>query len=59
MQVLIAKQNEDFFRELLPKVVFTPSTEHTSTFNITPKAFLKLRDKLRAKKLNPYALMSW
>ncbi|MES2515930.1 MAG: hypothetical protein V4580_17380 [Bacteroidota bacterium] len=59
MNVLITKQNEPFFKELLPKVVFIESTVNTSFFKISEKKFVKLRDEIRAKGHNPYAVMAW
>jgi hypothetical protein len=59
MIVLIAKRNEPIIKEMHPAAKFTESTKNTSTFKITPKAFDKLRSKVRENGYNPYALMMW
>ena len=59
MTVLIVNINQDFFKGLLPKIEFTPSTKNTCTFQIGEKKFKALLETLRAKKVNPYAAMSW
>ena len=57
--VLITKSNEDYIKKLHPRAKFTESTKHTSTFNISETAFLKLQATVRQQGYNPYAIMSW
>ena len=59
MTVLITKQNEDYIKSLYPKAEFTESTKHTSTFNISDGAMIKLLVKVKQDGNNPYAIMSW
>lgn len=59
MVVLITKQNEGFFSRFNPKFKFTESTVNTSTFRITEKKFIELRNWVRGQGVNPYAVMSW
>jgi hypothetical protein len=59
MTVLIANVNKDIILELYPKAKFEPSSTNTSTFKIGDKSFIKLRQGVRDKGINPYALMSW
>lgn len=59
MRVLIAKQNEEVFRTFDSKLKFTEASKNTSTFNITPTKFQKLRDWVREQGYNPFALMHW
>lgn len=59
MEVLIAKINEEVFKEILPKVKFIESTKNTSFFVCTQKTFLKIREEIRNRGYNPYAIMAW
>jgi hypothetical protein len=59
MNVLIVKANEPIISELYPKAKFVESSTNTSTFKIGEKAFIKLRNLVREKGINPYSLMSW
>ena len=59
MNVLIVNINQDFFKGLLPKIKFQPSTKNTCTFQIGEKKFKELLETLRARKINPYSVMSW
>lgn len=56
---MITKVNEDFIKELHPKVSFTESSTNTSTFECTVTTFEKIRNKIREKGLNPYAVLYW
>ena len=58
MKVLIAKQNEEFFKGFDSKLKFTESTTNTSTFTITQTKFEKLRDWVRKQGYNPFSLMA-
>ena len=60
MNILIASANLDLFTELLgksPKI--TQQTANTCTFRVTQKTFVKLRDKIRERGINPFAAMYW
>ena len=59
MVVLITKQNIPFFEEFDKKLKFEESTKNTCTFKISDKKFMELRNHIREKGLNPYALMMW
>jgi hypothetical protein len=59
MVVLIVKQNQDFFTSILGDIEFTDRTKNTCTFEIKPKAFNELYDKVKELGHNPYSLMSW
>lgn len=57
--VLILKANIQLFKELMPKLVFSESTENTCTFKISEAKFQKLLLLVRAKGYNPFSVMSW
>ena len=60
MKVLITNNNIDLVQKLAPvKLTFEMSTLNTSTFKITEKSFIKLRDNVRTQGINPYSLLSW
>lgn len=59
MKILIAKANQDIIREILPSVKFIESTKNTCYFSIQERTFLKLREEVRARGYNSYALMAW
>ena len=61
MTILITKQNQEFIQSLIPatKLKFVEETKNTTIFNLSEKKFLKLRNEIREKGLNPYALMYW
>ena len=59
MNVLIINGNKTIFEELIPKVKFEVSTENTSTFRISEKKFIVLRNHLRELGYNPYSIMHW
>jgi hypothetical protein len=59
MNVLIAKQNQDIIKEILPKVEFQDSTTNTCFFKVSEKKFIELRKAVREKGYNPYSLMAW
>lgn len=61
MTVLIAKQNEQLIQTIFPanKLKFEPSTENTSTFNISKNVFNRLFNVVRENGYNPYSLMNW
>lgn len=59
MTILITHVNKEYFLKKIPTLKFTPSTTNTSTFNISEKKFIKLRDEIKAEGVNPYAAMSW
>lgn len=59
MTVLIANANKSIFTDFNSKIKFYFSTENTSTFNITEKKFIELRDYVRSLGYNPYAVMYW
>ncbi len=59
MKILITNNNIDFFLQLNPKLKISPSTQNTSVINCTEKTFVALREKVREKNINPYAVMAW
>lgn len=59
MKVLIAKQNEWFFLEIIPELKFESATENTCRFECTEKVFEQIKGYIRNSNHNPYALMSW
>jgi|688.fasta_scaffold2406164_1 hypothetical protein len=59
MTVLIVNTNIDFFKSIHKNLKFEAATLNTSTFKCGPKTFDKIRNEVRAKGLNPYALMNW
>lgn len=59
MTVLILNVHQGFFKEIHKTLKFYPSTENTSTFNVTVKTFEKIRNEVRAKGINPYSVMYW
>lgn len=59
MNILITKQNQNFFLDFDKKLKFEDKTKNTCTFKVSNKKFYKLLDWIRAKGLNPYALIAW
>lgn len=59
MTVLIAKQNEEVFKTFDSKLKFTEASKNTSTFDITPTKFHKLKSWVREQGYNPFSLMAW
>lgn len=59
MTVLIATQNRQIIKSILPKITFNESTKNTCTFKVTESKFKQLYDAVKASGLNPFALMSW
>lgn len=59
MIVLIAKQNEDFFKSFDDKLKFTVSTKNTSTFTISSTKFEELKDWVKSQGYNPFSVMAW
>lgn len=59
MTVLIAKDNEWFFADIMPTIIFNESTKNTSTFKCSNSEFDLIKTELKNKGMNPYALMSW
>jgi hypothetical protein len=59
MTVIIAKANQDLFKSFHSRIKFHEQSEHTVCFNTTEKKFIEIRNKVRERGLNPYAVMSW
>ena len=59
MRILIVKQNQAFFKKLLPKIKFKEETENTTSFGISPQNFEKLQKKIRETGNNPFSVMAW
>ena len=59
MNILITRQNIDFFREINPKLKIVDNTVNTAIIKCTEKTFIKLRNEVRGKGLNPFAVMAW
>ena len=58
MTILIAKQNQEFFKELEPKLKFVPATTNTSTFEIEENKYNNLVKNLREWGYNTFAIMT-
>ena len=59
MTILIAIQNQDIIKNILPKVSFTESTKNTCTFKVSEKKFNTLYNEVKLLGYNPYALLAW
>ena len=59
MNILITNTNIDFFKEIHPKAKIEPSTVNTSVIKCSEKTFIKIRNEVRAKGINPYSIMYW
>ncbi len=59
MKVLIAKQNEQIIKDILPKVKFEESTKNTSIFKISELKFQKLYSDVKLLGYNPFSLLAW
>lgn len=59
MKILIANNQIDFFKGIYPKAKITPSTTNTSIIHCTEKTFIKIRNGVREKGINPYSVMYW
>lgn len=59
MTVLIVKANIGFFQKEFGIKEFKSASENTCTFQVTDGRFKKMINLIRAKGLNPYAIMSW
>lgn len=59
MQVLIARQNAQIIEKFYMPKSYSIGGKNTTVFNIGEKAFINLRDKVKAAGYNPYALMHW
>jgi len=59
MKVLITNNNIDFFKSINSKLKIEPSTKNTSVIKCGEKTFINLRDAIKEKGLNPYAVMVW
>jgi hypothetical protein len=59
MTVMIAKANQDIFKEIHPRIKFKERSTNTCVFNVTGEKFNEIRNKLREKGYNPFAIMYW
>jgi len=59
MNILITRQNVDFFLNINPNLKIVDNTVNTALIKCSEKTFIKLRDEVRSKGLNPFAVMAW
>ena len=63
MKVVILKQNTDIISNYDPKIKFKPApepwTDRFCAFTVQRGTFNNIQRYLRAKGMNPYAMLSW
>ena len=59
MNILITNNNIDFFKSIHPKAKIEPQTANTSVLKCSEKTFVKIRNEVRAKGINPFSVMAW
>lgn len=59
MKILIAKQNQDIFKEHVARIKFIEASKNTCYFTLSTSKFKTLYNKVKEKGYNPYALMFW
>lgn len=61
MNILISKQNSDFFKKMMKCKTFNvqDQTEHTLTIKLSRNRFNGLYHSIKESGNNPFALMSW